>query len=97
MKKQLIATTLLSCFFALPALAGTARVQVNGLVCAFCAQGIKKKFAAEAPVQNVDVNLTTKIVTLDFKPGQNMSDEEISKRIVSAGFNVVKVEREEKK
>ncbi len=96
MNKKLIALSLLAAFTSAPALAASAKVSVNGMVCAFCAQGIKKKFSAKPAVEKVDVNLESKVVSLEFKKDQKLSDEEITKEIKDAGYAVVKIERAEK-
>lgn len=69
------------------------KVTVNGMVCAFCAQGITKKFKAEPSVEAVDVKLSDKLVKLGLKDKQDLSDERIEEILKDAGFNVVKIER----
>lgn len=94
MKKNLIVTALVSLLLAAPAFAAGARVSVNGMVCAFCAQGIKKNFAAKEAVEKVDVNLDQKIVSLNFRKDKSLTDDEITDVIKRAGFAVSKIERE---
>jgi mercuric ion binding protein len=91
--KKFLMIALLSVFFGSAAFAETVKVNVNGLVCAFCAQGIKKTFSKQEAVEKVDVNLDAKLVTLDLKKGQALSDEKIAELIKDAGYNVVKIER----
>ena len=69
-------------------------VQVKGMVCAFCAQGIEKKLKALPEVSSVKVSLETKKVDLDTKEGKDISDEQIKKIVTDAGYDVVKIERE---
>jgi copper chaperone CopZ len=69
------------------------RVQVKGMVCAFCAQGIEKKFKALSEISGVKVSLETKFVDLDTKEGKDVSDEKITKIIGDAGYDVLKIER----
>ena len=89
MKKTfLIATLVLGSF---PVLAEKITVGVNGMVCAFCAQGITKKFKAEKTITSVDVKLEEHRVTLETNAP--MSDEQIKKIIVDAGYEVSKIER----
>lgn len=92
--KQLICVLALF-FTSAEAFAAGAKVTVNGMVCAFCAQGIKKKFSTE-PVEKVEVDLDKKLVSLEFKPGKTLSDEQIQTAIKEAGYKVVKIEREKK-
>lgn len=92
MKKILIMTMLLLISF--PAFAEEARITVNGLVCAFCAKGIEKKFKGLEEISNVDVDLDNKLVTVAFKPGKTILDDKLKELIADAGYNVVSIERE---
>jgi mercuric ion binding protein len=80
---------LLATLFAFPAFAGEITVNVKGMVCSMCAQGIEKKFKA-AGMESVHVNLDEKVVHLS---GPDMSDEAITKLITEAGYNVAKISR----
>lgn len=71
-----------------------AVIQVKGMVCAFCSQGLTKKFGAEAAVEKVNVNLDNKLVQLGFKTGQSLTDGRIKELIEDAGFSIVKITRE---
>ncbi len=75
--------------------AETAKLSVNGMVCAFCAQGIKKKFSTNAKVENVSVDLDEKLVTVTIKKGAKLSDEVLTNLIKDAGYAVTKIERKE--
>lgn len=68
-------------------------VQVKGMVCGFCAQGIEKKFKALPEVSTVKVSLETKKVDVDTKEGKDVPDDQIKKIISEAGYDVVKIER----
>lgn len=68
-------------------------IGVNGMVCAFCAQGIEKKFHAEPSVDEVKVSLRDKIVKLKLKEGQQLDDVTIRKILANAGYSVQKIER----
>ena len=68
-------------------------IQVKGMVCAFCAQGIEKKFKTRPEIEKVNVSLETKKVALDMKDGKNVSDIDIRKIITEAGYDVVSIER----
>ncbi len=85
MKKLLLLTAL----FAFPVFAGETTVNVKGMVCSMCAQGIEKKFKA-AGMEKVHVNLDEKVVHLS---GKDLSDDEIKKIITEAGYNVGGIER----
>ena len=69
-------------------------VMVRGMVCAFCAQGITKKFNAIPSVESVKVDLDNKMVKITPKQGKDVADEEITKAITTSGFNVEKITRE---
>ncbi len=78
---------------ASPAFAATAKITVKGMVCAFCAQGIKSNFSKEDAVKNVDVSLERKEVKLEFKDGKSLPDARIAEIITEAGYNIEKIER----
>ncbi len=86
---------LLALFFLQPAMvkAEAISVQVKGMVCAFCAQGIEKKFKALPETASVNVSLETKKVQVDTKAEKDITDEKIKKIINDAGYDVVKIER----
>ncbi len=68
-------------------LRGKVTIKVNGMVCSFCAQGIKKNFAQYKSVKSTKVNLDKMQVTINLKPGATLSEKEIAKVIVDAGFS----------
>jgi copper chaperone CopZ len=70
-------------------------VSVNGLVCDFCAQALEKTFGKKEEVKAIDVNLDTKIVTVNFNDGMNLSDEVLTQIITDAGYNVEGIHRVE--
>lgn len=61
-------------------------VSVKGMVCAFCAQGIEKKFLSQKEVEKVQVSLENKFVKLKFKEGQSLSKQTISNLLKDAGY-----------
>jgi len=62
------------------------RVGVKGMVCAFCAQGIEKKFKAQKEVEQIKVSLEEKFVFLKFKEGQRLSNEKMAELLKEAGY-----------
>ena len=68
-------------------------VQVNGLVCDFCAKGLEKSFNRTGKISGVSVDLTAKEVRLKLKPGATLDDAQIRKLIRDAGYAVVAVRR----
>lgn len=89
------AALLLALGVSLPAWADsrTARVGVDGMVCAFCAQGIEKKLKARAEVDRIFVSLENRIVAVGFKDGRTMSDAELDRLIVDSGYRVTGIAR----
>jgi len=85
-------------FFSLmvPAWAAGTKITatVNGMVCAFCAQGITKAFQSEPAADRVDVNLEKHRVTLHLKPEGALEDALIRTKIQDTGFAVVDIQRE---
>jgi copper chaperone CopZ len=78
---------------ALPALAATSvKATVNGMVCAFCAQGIEKRLAALPAAQAVHVDLKNKLVAVEAREGQVLDDKAIRAEIADAGYDVVQLE-----
>lgn len=76
-----------------PPIAADAVVSVNGLVCDFCAQSIEKSFRRHAEVNAVHVDLTAKLVSIDFKPNANLDDATIRQIITNAGYTVTNLRR----
>lgn len=71
----------------------TIIVQVDGLVCDFCARALEKLFGKRSEVSGIDVNLDTKLVTIGLKQNADMGDATITQLIMDAGYNVVKINR----
>lgn len=91
MKKTLLTIFAVSLFLPSLAFAKSAQVSVNGLVCDFCARALEKVFGQEEEVSSIDVNLDTKVITIDFKEGQTMDEEEIKYLITDSGYAVDKI------
>ena len=85
--------TLLLALFALPSFAATSiKATVNGMVCAFCAQGIEKRISVMPATKFVYVDLKKKIVAVEAKEGQTLDGNAITSEITDAGYDVVKLE-----
>jgi periplasmic mercuric ion binding protein len=69
--------------------AETMVLQVNGMVCAFCAQGIERKLRKQAQTQDVYVNLGRRVVAVELKHGQSLSVASLKTIIEDAGYEVV--------
>jgi mercuric ion binding protein len=75
------------------AYATTIQMTVNGLVCAFCAQGIEKKLRKLPETADVFVSLEQKIVAVALKEGQDIPDPTLKKALTDAGYTVVDIQR----
>lgn len=73
--------------------AKTVEMDVNGLVCAFCAQGIEKALKTFPATQGVFVSLEDRIVAVELKDGTDIGDAELRKAITDAGYTVVAIRR----
>jgi mercuric ion binding protein len=74
------------------ALAGpTLTAEVNGMVCAFCAQGIEKSLRALPATQDVYVDLPNRLVAVELRDGQSLTAETLTKVVRDAGYDVVSV------
>lgn len=67
--------------------------KVNGLVCDFCAQSIRKIVGKDDAVQNVYVDLSKGEVRVDLKPGKSLDDAALEALIRKAGYSMVSVDR----
>ena len=77
---------------AAPAFAGpTLTAEVNGMVCAFCAQGIEKSLRALPATQDVVVDLPQRFVAVQAKDGATISPETLKSVVRDAGYEVVSV------
>ncbi len=62
------------------------KVGVNGMVCAFCAQGIEKSFKKQPEVEKVKVSLENKFVQITLKDGQRLPNDKIAALLKDAGY-----------
>lgn len=69
-------------------------VEVNGLVCDFCARALEKVFGKKDEVAGIDVNLKEGYVKINLNNGRNLKDEEIRKLITDSGYNVVNIKND---
>lgn len=93
MKKLLLASLISATLFSQSALAvETIKANVNGMVCAFCAQGIEKKMRALSQTKDVYVNLKQKLVAVELKDGQTLTNDAVKNIIKDAGYEVTSIE-----
>lgn len=94
MFKKLVTIFSIIFFFNISTLnAKTIDIDVNGLVCEFCAFTIEKTFKKKDEIKEIKVDLEAKKVFLTFKKGQDLSNKIIKETIVNNGYNVVKINR----
>jgi copper chaperone CopZ len=92
---KLLPRVLISLFFLVGASAQAATIEmnVNGLVCAFCAQGIEKQLRKFPATADVVVSLEQKLVAVALKDGQDIPDAELRRALTNAGYTVKTIER----
>jgi copper chaperone CopZ len=93
MKNLIHIAAALAVLIASSATAATIEMNVNGLVCAFCAQGIEKKLRKLPATADVVVSLEQRLVAVALKDGQDISDAELRKALTDAGYKVIGIER----
>ena len=86
MKKILILFTLLTT----SVFAATQKIEVNGMVCAFCAQGIEKSLSKIETTKDVYVNLDEGFVILESN-NDGVSEDKIKSIIVDSGYDVTQI------
>lgn len=90
-KKITTLLMLLTC--AAAAFAETIEVKVNGLVCAFCAQGIEKTLRARPETDAVLVSLEAGLVALTLKAEAKLSDAALRSALTESGYTVTEIAR----
>ena len=78
--------------FSLNSYALTQKIEVLGMVCAFCAQGIEKSFGSDENVKDVFVSLENYFVAIESKDGKSIDEKLIRTIITDAGYDVQKIE-----
>lgn len=69
----------------------TIHIGVNGMVCDFCAQSLKKVFLKQDAVGAIDISLEDKLITVSLKKGKSLDDATIQKLVIDAGYEVSKI------
>jgi copper chaperone CopZ len=72
--------------------ATSVKASVNGMVCAFCAQGIEKRLSKLPATKAVFVDLKQKVVAVEAKDGQTLDAKVITAEITEAGYDVTRLE-----
>ena len=68
-------------------------VNVNGMVCDFCAQAIEKVFMKRDEVLGINVNLENQKVIIYLQKESNIEDETLLAIFEDAGYTVDKINR----
>jgi len=89
MKKIILIVTL---FLSMNTYALTQRIEILGMVCAFCAQGIEKSFISDENVKDVFVNLKEYFVVIESKDGKSIDEKHIRTIVNDAGYDVRNIE-----
>ena len=66
-----------------------AVVNVNGMVCDFCARGIERTFVRDKTVKKVDVDLERGKVLIAFTKDKEINFEDIKNKILANGQNAI--------
>lgn len=89
--------TLAIALTTLPSFAATSiKATVNGMVCAFCAQGIEKHLSGMPATKAVYVDLKRKTVAIEAREGLALDEKAITAAITDAGYDVLKLETVQK-
>ena len=66
-----------------------AVVNVNGMVCDFCARGIEKTFMKDKAVKRIDVDLERGKVLIAYTKEKEINFDEIKNKILTNGQNAI--------
>lgn len=69
------------------------KVQVNGLVCDFCARALEKVFGKRDDVSGINVDLDNGNVSIAMKNGKSIDDKTVTDLITDSGYNVVAIDK----
>jgi len=71
------------------------KVQVSGLTCEFCVKTLTSHLKNFKKISEVDIDLEKQLVTITPNSKQKISDQEITKQITDAKYEVISIQREE--
>ena len=66
-----------------------AVVNINGMVCDFCARGIEKTFVKDKAVKRIDVDLERGKVLIAYTKEKEIDFDEIKNKILANGQNAI--------
>ena len=78
-----------------PAAAGSTlwRLKVNGMVCSFCAQGVKRKLSTLPGVQSITVDMQSHTISLVTAEGFKGGESSIRKAVQDAGYAMTSIQQ----
>ena len=98
-----ICLALVFCFFSISAFSDSkniecakknlVNVEVNGMVCDFCARALEKVFSKKQEVAAIDVDLDNGKISINFNDGADLEDSTIQKLVTNSGYDVVQINR----
>jgi len=68
-------------------------VDVNGMVCDFCARALEKVFIKKDEVDSINVDLNNGKIAINFNEGFSLDNSKIKKLVTDSGYDVVKINR----
>ena len=70
-------------------------IEVKGLACPFCVQGLEKQLNKLDAVEGVRTSLKKGEAVLDLKPGQTVAETEVRQAVKKAGFTAGQIRFDE--
>ena len=70
-------------------------IEVKGLACPFCVQGLEKQLNKLDAVEGVRTSLKKGEAVLDLKPGQTVAENEVRQAVKKAGFTAGQIRFDE--
>jgi copper chaperone CopZ len=96
--KKIILVSLVSALMSFSAFAAStsATVKIKGVMCSACSKNIQSELSKNEAVASANVDKKKGIVSIAFKEGKDMSDDQIKTLIQAAGdeFTVGKITRQ---
>jgi cation transport ATPase len=77
---------------ALAQTASSLKLQVNGMVCSFCAQGIEKRLKSLPDTGAIFIDLRNNMVAVEPRAGKTLDAQRVATEVREAGYDVVGTE-----
>ena len=90
-KNKIVPIVLGFIFLVQVAFAGGFQVTIDGMTCSGCAKSITSKLKEHPEVADVSIDLKKGQGKITFHPDKTLSEEQIKKSIVDAGYEVKKI------